>query len=157
MSTVSQTAGECVQSVAQPELSYNYARVLTTDRGLRRVLDMLFEDIVLKSMGEQPEEGTPQPPDPAATKNLEQPAEGTPSKGDDSNSPSPEDSAGVLDRVAVIEQATTDEAKEQKGASNITVHGKADEAKEQKAASKAAPTEDVQTVPEAQEGSEAQT
>ena len=59
MATVDKTAAESVQGVTPPELSYNLARVLTVDRGLRTVLDQLFEQVIVEAIGEQPEEGTP--------------------------------------------------------------------------------------------------
>ena len=105
MSTVAQTAGESAQSVAQPELSYNYSRVLTVDRGLRRVLDMLFDEFVLQTIGEHPEEGTPPL---ATTQQLKEPAEAAAPPLEDAGS-----RAAVHARVAALE------AKEQQGANEL--------------------------------------
>ena len=126
MSAVGQTAGDSVQSVAYPEFGYSYARVLTVDRGLRRVLDMIFDETVLrmfepdlrtsvKDMMFPPlsEEGEPpEPPDTA--QELKAPAEAA--------APAPEDvgsSAAVQERVAKLE------AKQQQDAMEVAPKAKA--------------------------------
>lgn len=157
ISAVGQTAGDSVQSLAYPEFDYNYARVLTVERGLRRVLDMVFDEIVLRtnetaidtalrtalkeSVGgimfpplESEEGEPPEPPDLDTAQQLKGPAEAA--------APAPEDadsSAAVQERVAKLEE------KEQQDATELA---RKDEAKTAAKEQVDTPQEDEQREPE---------
>ena len=124
ISAVGQTASDSVQSVTYPEFSYNYARVLTVDRGLRRVLDMIFDETVLRLLepdnrtsmkeranklmfhAELSEEGEPPEP-PVTAQELKVPAEAAGLAPEDAGS-----SAAVLERVAELEAKDQQDAME---------------------------------------------
>lgn len=144
MSTVAQTAGDSAQSVAQPELSYNYSRVLTVDHGLRRVLDLLFDEFVLQTIGDHPEEGMPPLPELATTQQLEEPAEAA--------APAPEDAGS---RAAVHARVAELEAKEQQAVNESAPKNGVEEAQAEQEASEPVVDQSAERQTETAETSEA--